>query len=183
MATDPPPRLLTADEFLQIEFGSDIKAELDEGVVRMMAGGSRRHAQVRMNLYRFFLRALGAGPCQPYGSDMAVRTHDRSVRYPDLTVDCGGPDDAPDDKTLSDPRVIVKVLSPSTRRLDEGVKLAEYRALPGVDTMLLVDPEAERVRVLQRTGPGAWTDTAWPEPHDVTLPALRLVLPHADLFA
>lgn len=114
---------------------------------------------------------------------MAVRTHDHSVRYPDFTVDCGGPGDGPDDKALSDPRVIAEVLSPSTRRLDTGVKLAEYRALPGIDTVLLVDPDAERVRVVQRTGPGAWTDVAWPDPHDVALPALGLVLPHAELFA
>lgn len=41
------PRLLTV-EFLQIDFGPELKAELDDGCIRMMAGGSRSHARVQM---------------------------------------------------------------------------------------------------------------------------------------
>ena len=182
MAADPLTRLLIADEFLQIDFGPDAKAELDEGVIRMMAGGTRRHAQVQRRLFGFFIGALRGGPCEPFGSDMAVRTRDRSIRYPDLTVDCGTPADDPEDRVLRDPRVIVEILSPSTRRVDEGVKLTEYRTLPGVDTILLVDPDAQRCRVLQRAGPETWIDTSWATPHDIELPALGLVLPHDEIF-
>lgn len=146
MASDLHYRLLTAEEFLRIDFGPDMKAELDNGIIRMMAGGTRDHARIQANLTIVLGNALRGSGCRPYGSDMAVRTHDRSVRYPDLTIDCGGPDDRPDDLVLSDPRVVIEVLSPSTRDTDLKVKKDEYRAIPGVDTIAFVDLERRPCR-------------------------------------
>ncbi|WP_204323277.1 hypothetical protein, partial [Streptococcus pneumoniae] len=68
-------------------------------------------------------------------------------------------------------------LSPTTRRDDEGVKLGEYRLVPTIDTIVFVDPIAERLRVLQRTGPGSWSDHTHHELADLELPALGLVVP------
>jgi hypothetical protein len=45
MSTQPIYPLLTAKEFLEFDFG-DLKAELDNGVIRMMAGG--RSATLRL---------------------------------------------------------------------------------------------------------------------------------------
>lgn len=105
------------------------------------------------------------------------------MRHPDLSVDCAHQDAEGDDKVPVDPRVIMEVLSPSTRRDDEGVKLDEYRRLAGVDTIALIDPDAERVRVLQRTGPDAWSDVTHREPADLELPSLGVTVPHAEIFA
>lgn len=181
MASQPAERLLTAEEFLGIDFPPDIKAELDRGIIRMMGGGSTGHARVQMNLYRFLGTALRGSGCRPYGSDAGVRTAADSVRYPDLTVTCTP--QPPDAKALADPRLIVEVLSASTRREDEGIKLDEYRRLPTVDAILLVDPAAERVRLLQRMSAEEWKDRSFAEPADVALPFLGLVLPHAEIFA
>lgn len=184
MAAQPDAVLLDAERFLQIDFGPDIKAELDNGVIRMMAGGTRAHARVQMNLYSFMRTALRGSGCRPFGSDMAVRTHDYSVRYPDLTIDCGGEGVADDeDRLLHHPQVVVEILSPSTRDNDQGVKLNEYRAIASIDTIVLVDPLAERLRVLQRTGPDAWSDRTYREPADLELPSLNVTVPHAEMFA
>jgi hypothetical protein len=49
--TNPAYRLLDAEEFFEIDFGAERKAELDHGVIRMMAGGgTRAHARVQANL-------------------------------------------------------------------------------------------------------------------------------------
>ena len=179
----PHPRLLTVEEFLQIDFGPGLKAELDRGVIVMMAGGTRDHARIQGNLIRFLGNALRGTGCRPYGSDMKVRTHEMSVRYPDVTIDCGAPGDTGEDEFLRAPRVIVEVLSPSTRDKDAGVKLDEYRSLPTVETIMLVDPQAERCRVVQRIGPGAWSDIMHATPADIELLTLRLILPHDEIFA
>lgn len=44
MASEPQYRPITADEFLAMDFGSDRKFELNNGVIRMMTGGSSDHA-------------------------------------------------------------------------------------------------------------------------------------------
>ncbi|MBB3347702.1 MULTISPECIES: Uma2 family endonuclease [unclassified Sphingomonas] len=175
------PRFLTAEEFLQIDFGPELRAELDDGVIRMMTGGSREHARVQANIISFLRERVRGSGCHAYGSDMAVATHDRSVRYPDVTVDCGAAGDRESDTRLTAPRVIVEVLSPSTRDHDLRVKKEEYRALPSVDTILFVDPGEEWVIVSQRVE-GGWIDTV-PARRDVALPSLAIVLPADETFA
>ncbi len=175
------PRLLTAEEFYQIDFGPDLKAELDNGYIRMMAGGTRDHARIQANLIAFLMTALRGFGCRPYGSDMSVRTHDLSVRYPDVTIDCASPGDCGEDIYLSAPRVIFEVLSPSTRDLDLTVKKQEYRAISSVDTIVFVDPESGMVATSQRQG-GNWIDTPF-KPNDVSLPSLQLVVPYSQIFS
>lgn len=74
MATNPRSERLTAEWFFQIDFGPDLKAELDNGIIRMMTGGSYDHARIQMNLYRFLGNMLRGSGCRPFGLDMAVRT-------------------------------------------------------------------------------------------------------------
>jgi Uma2 family endonuclease len=182
--TYPLEYALTAEEFLKIGFASDQKAELNNGVIRMMAGGSASHARVQRNIIRFLAAALRGSGCSPYGSDMGVRTHDLSVRYPDVSVFCGR--DTPDNdtfKAFDDPRVVVEVLSPSTREQDFRVKLPEYRAIPSVDTILLVDPDTRAMHLVQRTGSSSWVDADIATDADVPLPSFNLTIPNAEIFA
>lgn len=183
MATQIDYPLLTAEEFLEIDFGEH-RAELDNGVIRMMAEASRRHSRVQTNIVawlRFSLRGTG---CAPHASDMATQTKVRSVRYPDVSVFCGH--EAADEDAefvANDPRVLVEILSAGTSRTDLLVKLPEYKALPSVDTVLFVDIAIERVRVVQRTGPTSWNEIEHEEPADIPLLSLGLVLPHDEIFA
>lgn len=174
------PRLLTAEEFLEINFGPDLKAELDNGVIRMMAGGIRDHARIQANVIMALGERLRGSGCRPYGSDMGVRVHEMSVRYPDVTVDCGSPSDTGKDLVLSDPRIVIEVLSPSTRDLDLRVKKEEYRALPSVDTIAFIDPDTELLSISQRID-GGWTDTLFAA-HDLCLPSFGVTIAHAAIF-
>ncbi|MBB5710608.1 Uma2 family endonuclease [Sphingomonas xinjiangensis] len=98
-------------------------------------------------------RLRGTG-CAPFNSDIAVRTHDGSIRYPDVAV-YGGRGEADDEqKAFDDPRVVFEILSAGTARTDLRVKLPEYQLLASVDTIVFVDIASERLRVVQRTGPG-----------------------------
>lgn len=175
--------LLTAEEFLEIEFPSDTKAELDNGVIRMMAGGTLNHAEIQGNIFTLLRNKLRGSGCKPFGPDMGVRTNDMALRYPDITVLCGDRTDERDAKAVDDPRMIVEILSPSTRAIDLGIKLLEYRAIPSVTTILFVDPALETVRLIQRTGPAAWSDSDLSPGQDVPLVDLAITLPHSEIFA
>lgn len=183
MATQPSYPLLTAEDFLEIDFG-ERKAELDNGVIRMMAGGSARHARVQGNILASLYGRLRGTGCTPYNSDMATRTHALSIRYADVTVFCGHDGVEDDDaKAFADPKVLFEVLSAGTSRTDLKVKVPEYKALPSVDTVVLVDIATERVRVIQRTGRDAWAERGFDEPAAIELPTLGIALPHDEIFA
>lgn len=183
MATHPIYPPLTAEEFLEIDFGEK-KAELDNGVIRMMAGGTARHARVQGNIFLALGVRLRGTRCAPYNSDMATRTHDLSVRYPDVSVFCDRGDPENDEaKAFDDPRALFEVLSAGTARTDLRTKLEEYKALDSVDTIVFVDIATERLRIVQRTAAHGWSDVTHDDPVDVPLPALDLVIPHDEVFA
>ena len=180
-------RLLTVEEFLEIEFDleEDIaRVELDNGTIRMMAGGTLAHGRVQTNLLGTLFERLKGSPCRPYGSDVGIRTHDLSLRYPDVSVICGR--EGPENDSLqqfSDPKLVVEVLSPTTRRKDETTKLHEYQAMASLGAILYVDPENETVRLLTRRDRGGWHDFSLEKGSDVTVPALGVTLTWAEIFA
>lgn len=185
MNAELAPVLLKAADFLEIDFGPDRKAELDRGFIRMMAGGTRAHARIQANFVAALRTLLRGSGCRPYGSDMAVLVDEYSVRYPDVSVICGDPASPADDKkkAFDAPVVIVEILSPSTSAYDQDVKLKEYQSIASVDTIIFADPDIERCRIVQRIGPHGWRDERFDDPINVVLPALKITLPHAEIFA
>lgn len=185
MATDPQQRLLTAEEFLLMDFGPDMRAELDNGIIRMMTGGTRAHTRIQRNVLTFLSNALRGSGCNPYGPDTGVQTHGRSVRYPDVGVFCGDLERPEDDelRTMPNARVVIEILSESTEAVDLRTKLPEYQAIDTIDTIVFVDPWRERLRIVQRTGPRWWSDQDHDDPVDLALPSIKVVIPHAEIFA
>jgi len=184
LANDPAYQRLTVEEFLDMDFGGR-KVELDNGVVFMMAGGSGDHAMIAANLIIALGTRLRGSGCRPYGSDMAARTGPQSIRFPDVSVYCRPyPEASPHPNLIGrDPKVVFEVLSPSTLAHDQKTKLEEYRALPGVDAIVFVDPEANRCRLVARTGPEGWTDNWLATGSDLELAALAITLPHVEIFS
>jgi Uma2 family endonuclease len=185
MTAELVPVLLKAADFLEIDFGPELKAELDCGFIRMMAGGTRAHARVQANFMRELGNRLRGSGCRPYGSDMAIRIDDYSVRYPDVSVVCGDLANPADDKkkAFDAPVVIIEILFPSTAACDQDVKLRAYQSLASVDTILFADPDSERCRIVQRIGPHGWRDERFDHAVDVEMPALKITLLHTDIFA
>lgn len=189
MATAPSePYRITVEQFLSIEWeDSDTKAELDNGVIRiirMMAGGTADHSHVQGNVFASIFEKLRGSGCRPHGSDMAVLVDDYSVRYPDVSVFCGrnGPEYRKH-KAFDDPKLVVEVLSPGTRDHDFDVKLPEYRAIPSLQAILYIDPEAETILLSTRSLGGGWRDVDIDAGEDVVLASLGITLTSAEIFA
>jgi len=182
IALDPAYRRITVEEFLEMDFG-DAKAELEDGLIYMMAGGTELHARVSGNIYFALRLHLRGSQCRPYGSDLAARTAEANIRYPDVSVYCGDVLDPANGqaKLLGDPLVVIEVLSPSTRLNDEKVKLPEYRNMSGVRAILLVDPQEQRTRLVERS-PVDWFDHEWNDRDDVPLKPLGITLRRSEIF-
>lgn len=185
MRLDPKFQPITVEQFLDIDFGSDRKFELVDGVIRMMTGGSPAHARVSTNILTFLQVRLRGTGCRAYNSDMGVRVSDIDARYPDISIFCGEPASIERERLriYSDPVAVIEVLSPSTTKEDLGSKLDEYRQIASVDTIAFIDPDKELTRVVQRLGPTASRDDLFAQPHDLELPSLAVTIPHTEIFA
>ena len=181
IALDPAYRRVSLREFLAMDLG-DAKAELVDGMILMLAGGPPRHAAIAANLIVALGNRLRGTGCRPYGSDLAVRTGEASIRFPDVSVYCrdDNPQDPGEAKLLGVPRVVFEVLSPSTASNDQITKLAEYLALPALEAVVFVDPATERMRLIvanERAEP-PWL----PAGSALDLPMLGVTVPHTEIF-
>ena len=176
--------LVTADEFLGMEFDTDCRFELDNGVVRMMGGGTFRHSRIQTNVLVALAQKLQGSGCEPLGPDMGVRNHRLSVRYPDVSVYCGRGGLENDKLTaFDDPKLVVEVMSPSTRTRDIEVKLPEYRMTPSLDAILYIDPEDETVHLELRNEKGEWAVVVGGPDDPIDLPTLGVTLSRKEIFS
>ncbi len=143
----------TADEFLAWALEQPTgRYELDNGVVVAMSPERVNHALAKGQAWLALRTAIAARglACQALPDGATVRIDDRTVYEPDTLVRCGPP--LPGDAIeVTDPVVVVEVVSPSSRGIDRGVKLAGYFSLPSVRHYLIVDTD-KRVVIHHRRG-------------------------------
>lgn len=146
----------TPAEYLSFERASSTKHELINGSILAMAGAKRRHNLVNVNISSALLQQLRGRPCEVYANDMRVRVGADFV-YPDVVVVCGTPtfiDDQVD--TLTNPTVLIEILSPSTAQYDRVTKRVLYQRLESLRDYLLIDPDTFHVEHYRRQPDGTW---------------------------
>src|SRR5262249_32000266 len=135
-----PKRIVSPAEYLAAERRSETKHEYLRGVVYAMAGASREHNRITLNLGAEIRAQLKGSPFEAFVSDMRVLVEATGLyTYPDVAV-VGGERpflDAEVD-TLLNPNVLIEVLSPSTEAYDRGKKFAHYRRIPSLVEYVLV---------------------------------------------
>ena len=148
---------------------------------KMMAGASNRHDRIVLNLLLSLGNRLRGSHCIPFTGDGAVVTRPGQIRRPDAGVDCGHRD--PDGYTAADPKLIVEVLSPSTRDFDTFEKLEEYKALGGLDHILYVEPNRAEAAFWSRRDGGGWARERIEGIDAVAeMPKLGISLPLAEIY-
>jgi Uma2 family endonuclease len=128
----------------------------------MMTGGSAAHSAIKTNATNALNEALRGGSCRAYVDDLKVVTK-TAVMYPDVVVTCRPI--APDDDRVSDPTVVVQVLSPTTERHDRIAKWREDQTIHSLQHFILVEQAERRVEVYSRTETG-WALASIEPPED-----------------
>lgn len=133
----------TPEQYLALERKAESKSEFYDGFIEAMAGASRAHGLISLNLASQLLQQLENRPCEVYNGDMRVWVGPANrYTYPDVVVVCGEPQFQDSDlDTLLNPTVIVEVLSPSTEQKDRGKKFTGYRGLSSLKDYILVDQD------------------------------------------
>ncbi len=181
-----PKRKLSPAEYLAIEKKAEFKSEFFNGEMFAMAGASRPHNRVKDNLIIRIGSQLLSGPCQTFSSDQRVLV-DRTglYTYPDLLIVCGEVESMEDDEdTITNPRVIVEVLSPSTERYDRGAKFRNYQQVPSLTEYVLVAQDEAVVERFVRQADGTWGYTSFVGLEAVlAFSSVPVQVPLADLYA
>ena len=132
---------LNVDEFLAWADGREGKWELHDGVPVAMSPERVRHTSTKFDAALTFRAAIDrAGvPCRAYAEGITVRV----ARKPCVRSGRRGrlPPAPPDDVEISNPLIVVEVLSPSTTGNDHGIKLEGYFSLPSLAHYLILDAD------------------------------------------
>lgn len=151
-------RRMTTDEFLAWDSGDELRYELVDGVPQAITGARRSHDRVAVNALASLHARLRGSPCAAHTADLGVRTSSTRFRRPDVTVDCGP--NAPDDLEARHPVFLIEVLSPSTKTFDKLFKSGEYKQIPSVRQILLLNPDEPVGLLHNRTNEGSWQEMA-----------------------
>jgi Uma2 family endonuclease len=149
---------LPPEDYLAWERQQVAKHEYFDGDVFAMAGGSPRHNRLIMTVGVALDPRLTACGCRVFSSDQRVRASDRRYVYPDLTVVCGPLVVAHED-VLTNPTMLVEVLSSSTEQYDRGLKWHGYQTLESLTDYILVSQERPRIEHFGHVA-GRWIYTS-----------------------
>jgi len=153
--TEAAPRRWTIEEFFAWQEGQPQRYELVDGLpMRMIAGAKNVHDDIVVNVLTELRNQLRGRGCRPFTGDGSIETKPGQIRRPDIGVDCGRRD--PNAMKATSPRVVVDVLSPTTRDFDTIGKLEEYKLVDSLERIVVIEPNAPEVIIWVRGADRSW---------------------------
>lgn len=179
----PSRHRYTLEDYLAVEEMSAVRHEYLDGEIFAMAGGTPEHAALAAAALVLLGERLRGGPCRPYSSDLRIRVSATGLAtYPDAAVICGEPArDAASPTHVTNPNVVVEVLSPSTADYDRGEKREHYQQLASLCEYVLISQDRREIEVFVRTDSG-WTHRVHRADDEVELPSISVKFTVAELY-
>lgn len=182
-----PARRITAPEhmpladFLEWEAAQEVRHERVGGRVWAMVGGTLNHNRIAGNVWAALRQRLHGKGCEAFAMDVRVVSPRGDVMYPDVVVACG--ERRGSDREISDPVIVVEVLSPSTAARDHGYKRWAYGTIPSLRNYVIIAQDGSGAEVSTAEGE-TWRSVHLLDPAAVLrLDALGLEIPLAEVFA
>jgi Uma2 family endonuclease len=175
---------ISREEYLQGELASEIRHEYVAGNVYAMSGGTLNHQLIAGNFLRMAGNQLAGKPCFPTGSDFKLHVPlgggEEAFYYPDGMIICVP---VPGDALFTDsPSVILEVLSPNTRRIDEIQKFRDYITIPSLQTYILAETESPFLTLHRRDGAGFRREILTGPDAILELPEAGIAMSLAELY-
>ncbi|MCI0535989.1 MAG: Uma2 family endonuclease [Verrucomicrobiales bacterium] len=173
---------VTVEDYLAAEEKSDIRHEYLGGLVYAMAGETRDHNTIALNLAVALRQHLKGKPCDVYIGDIRVNfdlRNDEYYYYPDIVVTCDKRET--DKRFVHYPKLIIEVLSPSTERVDKREKFFAYTSITSLEEYALVSQAAKEVTAFRRANNWKAVKVSGPKA-SVALESLRVTIPLSTIF-
>ncbi|QHT69702.1 Uma2 family endonuclease [Rhodocytophaga rosea] len=175
----------TKEEYFALEETSEDKFEFENGEVFAMSGGTANHSLITGNIITALNIALGNKNCRVFSSDMKTAIDAaESYVYPDAQVICGKVEYAEGrNDIVTNPLLVVEVLSDSTERYDRGKKFKKYQTLSSFKEYVLISQAEPLVETFVRQDENHWLYT-FTEGMDsvVQFPSIGVAIAIADIY-
>lgn len=175
----------TENEYLEQEKNSETKHEYFQGETFAMAGASETHNLIVTNVIIELGTQLKKTPCRVYPGDMRLKIEATGLyTYPDVMIICEKTkfdDDLSD--TVSNPEVIIEVLSDSTEGYGQGKKFASYRKLNSLKEYIMISQNERKIERYFKNNSGFWLLTESDEDSpQIILEAISCELNHSEVY-
>jgi Uma2 family endonuclease len=150
-----PDTPLTEEQYLRIEREAEFKSEFHDGRMYAMPSGSANHALLGARIGSLLYYQMPA-ECRVFSSDLRIKAGGLYT-YADCSVISGRPHCVGDQKdVVTNPLLIVEVLSPSTEAYDHGKKFEAYRTIESFREYLLIHQDRRHVEHYSKQDDGSW---------------------------
>ncbi len=155
----------TPEEYLTLEDKAEYKSEYWDGYIiplhgapPTLAGADINHIQIVTNLVETLSPKLKKKQCRTFSNDLKVWIpSSEKFLYPDVAVICEKLDFYKLRRdVVTNPKLIIEVLSNSTAAFDRSEKLWMYQKLESLDEYVLISQEKAVVEQYLRREDGNW---------------------------
>ncbi len=150
---DFPRHRYTLEEYFALELVGEARYEYWDGDILCMSGGTERHYIISENLRTKLAEILRGRDCKSFSGGVPINTPALPpYRYPDASVVCGKTNfiNVGGIDVLTNPVIIIEVLSPGTERLDKEEKRIAYQKIPSLKEYLIVAQDIPHITQYQR---------------------------------
>ncbi len=180
-----PVLTYTTQEYLETEAKSKEKHAFYQGEIFAMAGASIAHNQVTGNTLAHIHEHLRkSSKCQVFPSDLKIHSLVNSLfTYPDLSIVCGPIETLAGHKDIvTNPSVLVEVLSPATQDYDRGGKFKLYRDIPSLKEYIIISSTEILVEKYDKQTDDSWIFHEYGEDDAFHISAIEMTVPVKILY-
>ncbi|GCA92092.1 Uma2 family endonuclease [Microcystis aeruginosa] len=172
-------------EYLELEETAAYKNEYQDGEIVPMTGGTTDHNKIALNFAAYLKFALKGQKYNIFIGDVKLWIAQyRQATYPDVMLIEGEPIYYETGKTtITNPRLIVEVLSKSTQNYDQGDKFLYYRSLPEFQEYILISQSRPYVMQYNKTEENKWLLTEYEgENASLSLTSVNFYLSFQEIY-
>jgi Uma2 family endonuclease len=178
-------RYYTPEEYLALEETAIDKSEYHDGEIVTMTGGTTNHNKLALNFCRKFPLTIKEQNYEIFINDVRLWIpQTRRYVYPDIMVIQEEPIYQENNQTVvTNPLVIIEVLSNSTKNYDRGNKFFFYRSIPTFREYILIDQYSYHIEQFAKNSKSKWELTEYDSEDSVlTLESVEFQIPMRDIY-